>query len=107
MEALTSVPPADAARLLPALAEAGIDFVPVADGSAAEIVGGAGHDARVTVFVATEDADRARSIESRLLGDGTGVAFLEAADEACPACGTPLDAAAEACEECGLEFPEA
>ncbi len=59
------------------------------------------------LYVREEDAAGARELDgtmaARLLPEEAPL-LEEGEEDACPACGTPLDADAVACADCGLEF---
>ena len=104
---LASRHPAEAGRLLEALALAGIDFLPRAEGSAGAdaFTGSSGHEALVHVFVSDQDMERAVAVDRALFPELRPDAIEFEADR-CPACGAGLASDAAECSDCGLAFPE-
>lgn len=104
---LASRHPAEVGRLLEALARAGVEYLPRAEGSADAdaFTGGAGHEALVHVFVSEVDRERAIDIDRALFPELYPDAVAFEADR-CPACGAGLASNAVECADCGLAFPE-
>jgi len=95
--------------LLDALAEANIPFVLVADGGTRHVdwlQGSSGTKASVAVYVPSESADKARSVQARVIGSELpdvpeGYDPFATSGDRCPACDASLTAGPQ-CPGCGL-----
>jgi hypothetical protein len=106
--------PAKARRLLEALQDAGVNFVPVGKGGSRQVdvrYGSSGYYASIEIYVDPDDFERASEIEQRVLRETLpeppgGFRPPSRTSDVCPACDTPLSPDASQCPECGLFFPE-